>query len=1212
MLSTLLALSILHPLGFARGMQEPPPKAPADWKVEVLAKFPDIQYPSVLSFAPDGRLFVAEDPMDMEGPVNKPVDRILCFHPDGRVTVFAEHLYAVFGLQYLDGKVYVHHTPKFSVFTDDHGVGKDRVDLIDCTNPNPAPGFNDHIPSNCRIAMDGYLYISTGDKGIYGAVGKDGKTAEIHGGGIARMRPDGTDLEVYCTGTRNHLDVAITPEDEMFTYDNTDDGLGWWTRTSHMVDGGYYGYPWDYKPQRPYTLWMMADYGGGAGTASITYNEDALPDKYRGSLFVSDWARKEVLRLELARTGATWKIASTEKFLTAGGGEFRPLGLSFSPDGMSLYLCDWNYGGWTTKGKQTGRLIRATYTGAGSLAAAKPAWYVPAATAQPFEASTDELLQGLSHPSREVRIVAQRRLADRKATKELEAVLAGGTAPAKWHAIWALDAIGAGSASVQAALKDPDASVRRQAARQLGTRKVKEAADALVGLLNDNDLTVQFHAATALGRIGAVSAIPALQAALTGKDLFARYAVFHALNRIGRANSSAWGDIVKGLESTNAAIREGSLFALRETYEEPLVAALAKAPRSAESVAALAELHRMPAAWKGQWWGTQPAGQPRPPKVVEYPGTKLVLESLRAALGDPTPSVRRAAVESVAVTRDAQASATLRDLFARESDVEVQRSILRSLGAVKDQAAAELVASAFRQPELLTDAAAAAEQIAGPTLIKMLADLAESSTAPEILAPALGALGRLKAGASTAARHAGHPDPKVALAAVTALGQIGGDTAVGALCAALDDKRLEIRKAALASLGTLAARSALPSLLRAFLDRSTRFEAIAALAQTPDLRALDAYLDGLGGKNATLREQCRKAVAAIGTAALPVIEAKLDATLLPNEVIAELQRIYNKPVAITDWMILGSFPSPCAEPFPVEAPPMAKDFTDAQNRPIQWKKAKISNEYGMVNLRNQMTIPDEATAYAVTELESPAERAVEFVGGSDDTMTVWLNGQKIFEDLNNHGWKWDAYHFRGTLKAGKNLVLVKCANAGGGWEFSLAYPAPRQGRLFEAKPQKLDPKAYAEFARKTGGDAARGRALFSDPKGVACIKCHRVYGEGGEVGPDLTGVGLKYAKEHFIESVLYPSAKILDGYKQTMVLTKSGVVVTGRFLGDSGEEITLMDAEGKRHALKKSDIDQQKESDLSLMPEGLNTGLSLQDFADIISFLESLKEAPKK
>ena len=334
--------------------------------------------------------------------------------------------------------------------------------------------------------------------------------------------------------------------------------------------------------------------------------------------------------------------------------------------------------------------------------------------------------------------------------------------------------------------------------------------------------------------------------------------------------------------------------------------------------------------------------------------------------------------------------------------------------------------------------------------------------------------------------------------------------------------------------------------------------------------------------------------------------------MLSGDVVGELQRVYNKPVAITEWMILGSFANPCPEPFPPGAPALGKEFKDAQNRPIQWKKAKISNEFGQVNLRNQMTVLDDATAYATTELESPSERAVEFVGGSDDTLTVWLNGEKIFEDLNNHGWKWDAYHFRGTLKAGKNVILVKCSNSGGGWEYSLAYPAPRQGRLFEAKPVKLDPKAYQEFAKKNAGDAARGRALFADPKGVACVKCHKVSGEGGEVGPDLTGVGLKYAKDHFIESVLYPSAKILDGYKQTMVLTKSGNVIAGRSLGDTGDELTLMDAEGKKHNIKKSEIGQRKEAELSLMPEGLNTGLSLQDFADIVSYLESLREGPKK
>src|SRR4051812_22599744 len=54
------------------------PKGPADWKVEVVAEQPAVNYCSVVCCAPDGRVFLAEDPMDMIGPPNRPIDRILC------------------------------------------------------------------------------------------------------------------------------------------------------------------------------------------------------------------------------------------------------------------------------------------------------------------------------------------------------------------------------------------------------------------------------------------------------------------------------------------------------------------------------------------------------------------------------------------------------------------------------------------------------------------------------------------------------------------------------------------------------------------------------------------------------------------------------------------------------------------------------------------------------------------------------------------------------------------------------------------------------------------------------------------------------------------------------------------------------------------------------------------------------------------------------
>src|SRR5206468_12851229 len=177
------------------------------------------------------------------------------------------------------------------------GTGKDRVDLIECMNPNPwALDWNDHVPANFRLAMDGFFYVAVGDKGIHGAVGTDGKALDLHGGGILRLRPNGSELEVYSTGVRNILDVALNSEDEIFTYDNTDEEQ-WMSRVTHMVDGGFYGYPYDYIPRKPYTLWAMADYGSGAATGTVAYNEDGLPPEYHGNLFLADFGKRQILRL---------------------------------------------------------------------------------------------------------------------------------------------------------------------------------------------------------------------------------------------------------------------------------------------------------------------------------------------------------------------------------------------------------------------------------------------------------------------------------------------------------------------------------------------------------------------------------------------------------------------------------------------------------------------------------------------------------------------------------------------------------------------------------------------------------------------------------------------------------------------------------------------------------------------------------------------------
>jgi len=1093
------------------------PQPIPNWRIELVAQAPQVRHPSVVACAPDGRVFVAEDPMDISLPQADATEgRILCLHPDGRVTVFAEKLHAVFGMQYLEGKLYVVHAPKFSVFTDDNGVGRGRVDLIESLNPNPwALDWNDHVPANFRLAMDGYFYMAVGDKGIYGAVGRDGRRVDLHGGGILRLRPDGTELEVYCTGVRNILDVAINAEEEIFTYDNTDEQQ-WMSRVTHMVDGGFYGYPYDFIPRRPYTLWCLADYGGGAATGALCYNEDALPPEFHGNLFLADFGKRQLLRLRVQRDGATYKVVGREDLFPDPPDDFRPVGIALSGDGLSIYICDWNHRD-TKENVSVGRLWRLSYTG-DSQAAPKPGWFLPAAMGRKIDVNTSELIRGLSHSSRNVRLTAQRLLAERGAAEirssrptdaserrpELRSQRSGlrqsldtsaertqlatllrdtrASASARWHALWALDAIDRGESArkaILAAVGDSDPSVRRQAIRQLGTRHVPEATPLSISRLKDSDGSVRFQAATALGRSADASAIPALLDALNDPDSFARYSVFTALNRIGRADYRSWPTIAQGLQRDNPRVREGTLFALRETCEPPLARTLADLARSksarvearADAVQLLSQIHRKKPAWKGEWWAYHPVNSPPPEKTDEWEGSAIVQSVLRDALRDSELIVRRTAVDGIREAKVTDAAPKLREMFRAESDGDLKRGILAALGALKDAGSVELlgvvISNAKDNAELLDAAVAAAEQLATPEAVTVLRKLLNPPPADRaILLKTIIALGRIKANSAVAdiVAFAQHQNSEIRQAAFGSLVGIGGDDAVSVLSKLLEESSVEVRRGAITALGELKARSTIPRVLEAYRNSETKWEAAAALAQMPDARALGAYLEGLAGKNPALRAGCRKAIEAFRIQTLPAIEAKLNE--LPPETVAELQKIY------------------------------------ADN------------------------------------------------------------------------------------------------------------PEARKGRLFEAKAKKLEPAEYLEFALEHEGDAARGRKIFHEIGGAACIKCHRVAGEGADVGPDLTTVGTQFGRAEMAESILYPSKAIREGYQRVEVETKDEQTFEGLVKAETNDELTLREANGNNRRVFKADIKDRRNSQLSLMPEGLEAGLTLQEFADLVAYLVSLKDKP--
>ena len=172
------------------------------------------------------------------------------------------------------------------------------------------------------------------------------------------------------------------------------------------------------------------------------------------------------------------------------------------------------------------------------------------------------------------------------------------------------------------------------------------------------------------------------------------------------------------------------------------------------------------------------------------------------------------------------------------------------------------------------------------------------------------------------------------------------------------------------------------------------------------------------------------------------------------------------------------------------------------------------------------------------------------------------------------------------------------------------HPAARRGRLFASRISAMTPEDYLQFARTHPGDATRGRTLFHDRQGLGCVKCHKVGGEGSEVGPDLGTIGSQFDRAQLAESVLYPSRAIREGYQATTVATADGRVLSGLVRSESGDSLILRDAEGNDHPIRKADIEERKSGATSLMPEGLQVGLSPNEFADLISYLETLRTAP--
>ena len=137
-----------------------------------------------------------------------------------------------------------------------------------------------------------------------------------------------------------------------------------------------------------------------------------------------------------------------------------------------------------------------------------------------------------------------------------------------------------------------------------------------------------------------------------------------------------------------------------------------------------------------------------------------------------------------------------------------------------------------------------------------------------------------------------------------------------------------------------------------------------------------------------------------------------------------------------------------------------------------------------------------------------------------------------------------------------------------------------------------------------GADRSAGRQLYAN----LCQNCHRLYGQGGQIGPDLTG-GHRSDLDYLLDNIIDPGAVVDKDYRMTLVLTEDGRVLSGLVTDESPRTVTLHTAT-ESFTLDRRDVVEQRLTEKSPMPEGLLDPLSDEQIRNLVSYLAHPTQVP--
>ncbi|MDQ1090422.1 MULTISPECIES: HEAT repeat domain-containing protein [unclassified Siphonobacter] len=477
--------------------------------------------PACLAVAPTGEVYVGVDKMGSLGkePGKGSIVQLVDSNNDGKVdkhTVFAE-VNNPRGILIEGDKVYVLH----AAFSPETGLatGMNLVVFEDKNQDGVADGPSkmliehisnaayirnrgvDHATNGIRMGIDGWIYIAVGDFGFHNATDRSGKKLTMLGGGIVRVRPDGTEMEIFSHGTRNIYDVAIDPYMNVFTRDNTNDGGGWNIRFSHHLQSGEYGYPVFFQNFTEEIIPALVDLGGGSGTGSFFIDDETWPERYNQVPLMADWGRNFLFIHRVKPDKATF-TQQEEEFIKLP--QITDVDLDASG---RAYLAAWDGAGYSGN------------PGKGYVVRVVPKDWKYKAFHDLRKASISDVVAQLKAGSNVARLAAQQELINRKAAQEANPMITKIISDTKEKlssrvaALFTYAQLNGAAGINQLVTYTNDADLREYALKALSDRKAWAAQvplDPFLKALNDASPRVQTAAIIGIGRLGKPEAATAL------------------------------------------------------------------------------------------------------------------------------------------------------------------------------------------------------------------------------------------------------------------------------------------------------------------------------------------------------------------------------------------------------------------------------------------------------------------------------------------------------------------------------------------------------------------------------------------------------------------------------------------------------------------------------------------------------------------------------